>query len=46
VDQTLTTPVRKFGLAHSKDEAQKLIEDSLRWPGCGQRRRSDAIPTS
>jgi oligopeptide/dipeptide ABC transporter ATP-binding protein len=33
VDQTLTTPVRKFGLAHSKEEAQKLIEDSLRMAG-------------
>jgi len=33
VDQTLTTPVRKFGLAHSREEAQKRIEDSLRMAG-------------
>jgi peptide/nickel transport system ATP-binding protein len=33
VDQTLTTPVRKFGLAHSRQEAQQRIEDSLRLAG-------------
>jgi peptide/nickel transport system ATP-binding protein len=33
VDQTLTTPVHKFGLAHSKDEAQRRIEESLRMAG-------------
>ena len=33
VDQTLTTPVRKFGLAHSKSEAQSRIEESLRLAG-------------
>src|SRR5258706_2916292 len=33
VDQTLTTPVQKFGLAHSKEEAQKRIEESLRMAG-------------
>ena len=33
VDQTLTTPVRKFGLVHSRQEAQIRIEDSLRMAG-------------
>ena len=33
VDQTLTTPVRKFRLAHSREEARKRIEDSLRMAG-------------
>lgn len=33
VDQTLTTPVQKFGLAHTREEAQRLIEDSLRLAG-------------
>ena len=33
VDQALTTPVRKFGLARSRDEAQRKIEDSLRMAG-------------
>ncbi len=33
VDQTLTTPVHKFGLARSRGEAQQLIEDSLRLAG-------------
>jgi oligopeptide/dipeptide ABC transporter ATP-binding protein len=33
VDQTLTTPVRKFGLVHSKEEARQRIEDSLRMAG-------------
>jgi peptide/nickel transport system ATP-binding protein len=33
VDQTLTTPVRKFGLAHSREEAQQLIDESLRLAG-------------
>jgi len=33
VDQTLTTPVRKFGLARSRDEARRRIEDSLRLAG-------------
>jgi peptide/nickel transport system ATP-binding protein len=33
VDQTLTTPVKKFGLAHSRQEAQQRIEDSLRLAG-------------
>jgi peptide/nickel transport system ATP-binding protein len=33
VDQTLTTPVRKFGLAHSRQEGQQLIENSLRLAG-------------
>src|SRR5258708_9063640 len=33
VDQTLTTPVRKFRLAYSREEAQKRIEDSLRMAG-------------
>jgi oligopeptide/dipeptide ABC transporter ATP-binding protein len=33
VDQTLTTPVRKFGLAQSREEAQQLIEESLRMAG-------------
>ncbi|HEY3058870.1 MAG TPA: ABC transporter ATP-binding protein [Chloroflexota bacterium] len=33
VDQTLTTPVRKFGLGHSKEEARQRIEDSLRMAG-------------
>jgi oligopeptide/dipeptide ABC transporter ATP-binding protein len=33
VDQVLTTPVRKFGLAHSADEARQRIEESLRLAG-------------
>jgi oligopeptide/dipeptide ABC transporter ATP-binding protein len=33
VDQTLTTPVRKFGLVHSREEARQRIEDSLRMAG-------------
>jgi oligopeptide/dipeptide ABC transporter ATP-binding protein len=33
VDQTLATPVRKFRLVHSREEAQKRIEDSLRMAG-------------
>ena len=33
VDQTLTTPVRKFGLAKSRQESQQLIEESLRLAG-------------
>jgi len=33
VDQTLTTPVRKFRLANSKEEAHQLIEASLRMAG-------------
>jgi oligopeptide/dipeptide ABC transporter ATP-binding protein len=33
VDQTLTTPVRKFGLAHSRDEERQLIEECLRMAG-------------
>jgi peptide/nickel transport system ATP-binding protein len=33
VDQTLTTPVRKFGLARTPEEAHQLIEDSLRSAG-------------
>jgi len=33
VDQTLTTPVRKFGLGHSKEEARQRIDDSLRLAG-------------
>jgi oligopeptide/dipeptide ABC transporter ATP-binding protein len=33
VDQVLTTPVRKFGLAHSKEEATERIEQSLRLAG-------------
>ncbi len=33
VDHVLTTPVRKFGLATSKTEGRRLIEDSLRAVG-------------
>ena len=33
VDQTLTTPVRKFKLASSKDDERAQIEDSLRRAG-------------
>lgn len=33
VDQTLTTPVRKFGLARSRDDAQRRIDESLRLAG-------------
>ncbi|MGI9146763.1 MAG: ABC transporter ATP-binding protein [Chloroflexota bacterium] len=33
VDQTLTTPVRKFGLARSKQEAHQKIAESLRMAG-------------
>lgn len=33
VDQTLTTPVHKFQLAHSREEAQGRVEDSLRMAG-------------
>jgi oligopeptide/dipeptide ABC transporter ATP-binding protein len=33
VDQTLTTPVRKFRLAQSREEAHQRIEDSLRMAG-------------
>jgi peptide/nickel transport system ATP-binding protein len=33
VDQTLTTPVHKFGLAHSRAEANQRIEESLRLAG-------------
>lgn len=33
VDQTLTTPVRKFGLARTQEEAQLLIHESLRLAG-------------
>src|SRR6185369_1941999 len=33
VDQTLTTPVRKFGLARSQEEARLLIHESLRLAG-------------
>jgi len=33
VDQTLTTPVRKFGLAKNQEEARHLIEESLRSGG-------------
>jgi oligopeptide/dipeptide ABC transporter ATP-binding protein len=33
VDQVLTTPVHKFRLANSREEAQQLIEESLRLAG-------------
>jgi oligopeptide/dipeptide ABC transporter ATP-binding protein len=33
VDQVLTTPLRKFGLAHSSEEAHQRIEESLRLAG-------------
>jgi len=33
VDQTLSTPVRKFRLAHSKEEAHQRIAESLRMAG-------------
>jgi peptide/nickel transport system ATP-binding protein len=33
VDQTLTTPIRKFGLVHSREEGHQRIEDSLRMAG-------------
>jgi peptide/nickel transport system ATP-binding protein len=33
VDQTLTTPVRKFGLAKTQEEAQEKIAESLRLAG-------------
>ncbi|MCC6454580.1 MAG: ABC transporter ATP-binding protein [Caldilineaceae bacterium] len=33
IDQVLTTPVRKFKLAHSRDEAQQQIEESLQMAG-------------
>ena len=33
VDQTLTTPVRKFGLAKNSDEARERIDESLRLAG-------------
>jgi oligopeptide/dipeptide ABC transporter ATP-binding protein len=33
VDQVLTTPMRKFGLAHSREEAHQRIEESLRMAG-------------
>jgi oligopeptide/dipeptide ABC transporter ATP-binding protein len=33
VDQTLTTPVRKFRLTKSREEAKQRIEDSLRMAG-------------
>jgi peptide/nickel transport system ATP-binding protein len=33
VDQTLTTPVRKFHLVQSREEAQRRIEESLRMAG-------------
>ena len=33
VDQVLTTPVRKFRLAHSREEAHQRIEESLRLAG-------------
>jgi oligopeptide/dipeptide ABC transporter ATP-binding protein len=33
VDQTLTTPVRKFGLVHTKEEARQRIDESLRMAG-------------
>src|SRR3982074_3069702 len=33
VDQTLTTPVRKFHLGQSREEGQQRIEDSLRMAG-------------
>jgi oligopeptide/dipeptide ABC transporter ATP-binding protein len=33
VDQTLTTPVRKFKLARSRDDANRRIEESLRLAG-------------
>ena len=39
VDHVLTTPVRKFRLASSKEEAHQLIEESLTEWGCGPRRR-------
>jgi len=46
VDQVLTTPVRKFRLTHSREEAYQRIEESLRWPACGRKRRWDATPIS
>jgi peptide/nickel transport system ATP-binding protein len=33
IDQTLTTPVRKFRLGHSREESRQRIEDSLRMAG-------------
>jgi peptide/nickel transport system ATP-binding protein len=33
IDQTLTTPVRKFGLARTQEEAHQRIEESLRLAG-------------
>src|ERR1700716_1061709 len=33
VDQTLTTPLRKFNLVHSRAEAQQRIDESLRRAG-------------
>jgi peptide/nickel transport system ATP-binding protein len=33
VDQTLTTPVRKFGLARTPEEGQQRIQESLRLAG-------------
>ena len=33
IDQVLTTPVKKFGLAATREEGQRLIEESLRLAG-------------
>jgi oligopeptide/dipeptide ABC transporter ATP-binding protein len=33
IDQVLTTPVKKFGLANSREEAQTRIEESLQMAG-------------
>ena len=47
VDQTLTTPVRKFGLATlARRGATAASTKACGWPGCARRRRSAAIRIS
>ena len=46
VDHVLTTPLRKFKIAHSRDEERQLIEDALRAVGLDPRTRWAAIHTS
>ena len=47
VDQTLTTPVRKFGLAKTQGGSAAADRGKLcGWPACGRRRRWGATPIS
>jgi peptide/nickel transport system ATP-binding protein len=45
IDHVLTTPVRRYGLAHSDTEARKLIEEALSRVGLSPQKSQIFIPT-